>query len=46
MDSVGKLLYALLQLDQVLKDPETVTARKAILVGHGNRQTAMSLDNW
>ncbi len=46
VDGVGYLLYALLELDQVMKDPKAVAARKAIVVGTGNKQTAMAMDNW
>lgn len=46
IDGVGYLLYALLQLDQVLKDPQTVMTREAIVVGNGTLKTTMDLDNW
>lgn len=46
MDGVGYLLYALLQLDQVLKAPEAVVTQKAIVVGSGKQKTTMDLDNW
>jgi len=46
VDGVGYLLYALLELDQVMKDPKAVAARKAIVVGTGDKQTVMALDNW
>jgi uncharacterized protein YyaL (SSP411 family) len=44
MDGVGYLLYALLELDQILKDPEAAVNSKAILVGNDKRK--MALDNW
>jgi uncharacterized protein YyaL (SSP411 family) len=44
MDGVGYLLYALLELDQVLKDPKAAVNSKAILIGNGKRK--MALDNW
>ncbi len=46
MDGVGNLLYALLELDQVLKDPKTVVAKKAVVLDSGKGQTTMNLDNW
>lgn len=44
MDGVGYLLYALLELDQVLKNPKAVATNTTIAVGNG--QTTMNLDNW
>ncbi len=44
MDGVGYLLYALLELDQVLKAPQAVVNSKAILIGSGKQK--MALDNW
>ena len=44
MDGVGYLLYALLSLDQVLKDPQEAVKSKAILIGNDKRKLA--LDNW
>ena len=44
MDGVGYLLYALLELDQVLKDPAKVVVDKKILLG--TQQFPMPLDNW
>jgi hypothetical protein len=46
MDGVGYLLYALLELDQVLKAPKAVLAQKAIILENGRRKTTMNLDNW
>lgn len=46
MDGVGYLLYALLQLDQVLGASESVVGAKAIVVGNERRKTVMHLDNW
>ena len=46
MDGVGYLLYALLELDQVLKDPKAVVAQKTIVVINGERKTVLDLDNW
>lgn len=46
IDGVGYLLYALLELDQVLKDPKEVLSKQAIVVGKGKQKTAMDLDNW
>jgi hypothetical protein len=44
MDGVGYLLYALLELDQVMKAPKAVLNSKAILIGSGKQK--MALDNW
>ncbi len=46
MDGVGYLLYALLQLDQIQKDPKAAVAKKAIVLENDNGQTTMSLENW
>ncbi len=46
MDGVGYLMYALLELDLVLTDPEKVLSDQAILIGKGENVTAMDLDNW
>jgi DUF1680 family protein len=46
MDGVGYLLYALLELDQVLKAPKAVLERKAIVLEDGKGKTTMDLDNW
>jgi len=43
IDGVGNLLYALLQLDQILRDPQAAVDSKAILIGSGERK--MALDN-
>jgi len=44
MDGVGYLLYALLELDQVLRDPRAAVNSKAIVIGSGKR--TLALDNW
>lgn len=44
MDGVGYLLYALLELDQVVKEPAKAISDKKILLG--NQKVAMPLDNW
>lgn len=44
MDGVGYLLYALLGLDQVLRNPRAAVKSKAILIGKGKQR--MALDNW
>ncbi len=46
MDGVGYLLYALLELDQVVKNPKAVAAKNAIVLKKDEGQTTMSLDNW
>ena len=46
MDGVGNLLYALLQLDQVLKDPKAVVDQRAIIVTNSEHKIVMDLDNW
>ncbi len=46
VDGVGNLLYALLELDQILNDPKAVVAKKAIVLEGGKGQTTMGLDNW
>jgi hypothetical protein len=43
---VGYLLYALLELDQVLKAPKAVLTQKAIILENGRWKTTMNLDNW
>lgn len=43
MDGVGYLLYALLELDLVAKNPEAVLSKQAIIVGKNNKR--MGLDN-
>lgn len=45
-DGVGFLLYALLELAQVLENPEKVLAKQAILIGKGNNEVSMGPDNW
>jgi DUF1680 family protein len=44
MDGVGYLLYALLELDQVLREPAKVVSDKKILLG--TQKLEMQLDNW
>jgi hypothetical protein len=44
MDGVGYLLYALLELDQVLNNPQQVISNRKILLGP--QQITMPLDNW
>lgn len=44
MDGVGYLLYALLELDQILANPETVVKAKAIQIERTKQK--MALDNW
>jgi uncharacterized protein YyaL (SSP411 family) len=46
MDGVGFLMYALLELDLVLKNPEKVLSDQAILIGKGIHKRVMALDNW
>ncbi|WP_111979976.1 glycoside hydrolase family 76 protein [Algibacillus agarilyticus] len=43
-DGVGYLLYALLQLDQVLQAPNKIVAEQTIKIGKNN--VVMPLDNW
>lgn len=45
MDGVGQLLYALLQLDRVLADPEGAAAQRAIPLNAGHGAT-MPAANW
>lgn len=45
VDGVGYLLYALLSLDRVLQDPETVVDEHAVAVKIGAGDTTMRLDN-
>jgi hypothetical protein len=44
VDGVGFLLYGLVQLDLVLKQPKTVVAANAIPLGAGDG--TMGFDNW
>jgi DUF1680 family protein len=44
MDGVGYLLYALLEIDEVLEDPQAAVNSKAILIGSDKQE--MALDNW
>ena len=46
VDGVGYLLYALLELDQVIKHAERASAQKRILIDKGPQQTVLPLDNW
>jgi hypothetical protein len=46
MDGVGYLMYALLELDLVLKNPEKVLSDQDIMVGKGKNKGIMALDNW
>jgi len=46
VDGVGYLLYALLELDQVLKDPKAVLSGRAIVIGKGKQKRVLNLDNW
>jgi hypothetical protein len=46
MDGVGYLMYALLELDLLLTDPEKAISAQAIPVGKGKNQTHLDLDNW
>jgi hypothetical protein len=45
-DGVGQLLYALLQLDRFLIDPEQAVAQKAIPLRKLDRTLTMPADNW
>ena len=46
-DGVGFLLYALLQLSQILKNPQDVLAKREIVLNQGKTQkTIIDLDNW
>ena len=45
IDGVGNLLYALLELDQALRDPQAAATRKAIVAMDGERQTVIDPDN-
>ena len=40
------LLYALLELDQVIKHSESALRQQKIVIGEGAKQTALPLDNW
>jgi hypothetical protein len=44
VDGVGYLLYALIELDQVLKQPANTVSDKKILLG--TQKLEMPLDNW
>lgn len=46
MDGVGYLLYALLELDQIQNDPQSVAGKKAIVLANDKGQSTMSLENW
>ncbi len=45
-DGVGSLLYALLELEQVVKHSKEVLAKQAILVGKRDDKAFIGLDNW
>ena len=45
-DGVGSLLYALLELEQVVKNSKEVLAKQAILVGKKDNKILIGLDNW
>ena len=46
-DGVGFLLYSLLQLSQVLKNPQDILAKREIMLNQGGtRETIIDLDNW
>jgi hypothetical protein len=46
VDGVGYLVYALLELDQVIKRPERAVSQKKIILSQGPPQTALPLDDW
>jgi hypothetical protein len=46
IDGVGYLLYALLQLDRVLEDPQAAVADRAVTFGEGDTPRRVSLENW
>ena len=45
-DGVGALLYALLELEQVLNHPQGALAKPVLLVGKGDDKIPIGLDNW
>lgn len=46
IDGVGYLLYALLELDTVLRQPREAVANKVIRIGQGANKLNLALDNW
>lgn len=46
IDGVGYLLYALLQLDAVFRDPKSVAQNKAITLHKNGRTISLPLENW
>ena len=44
MDGVGYLLYAFLQLDIILDNPDKVVSDKKLIAGHP--RIVIPLDNW
>lgn len=46
MDGVGQLLYALLELDQVLVNPKQAVAQRAIPLNNKTKVVTMPADNW
>lgn len=46
MDGVGQLLYALLELDRVLINPQQAVAEKAIPLHNHHQAATMPADNW
>jgi hypothetical protein len=46
VDGVGYLLYALLELDQVVNQPASALSQKKIVIGKSPQQTTLPLDNW
>ena len=45
MDGVGNLLYALLQLDQILKNPDAAVERKVIASNRNISQPFLNMEN-
>ena len=46
VDGVGSLLYALLQLELTLRQPQAALADKALYLGHPSDNPRLALDNW
>jgi hypothetical protein len=46
IDGVGYLLYALLQLDRVLEQPQPFLPNKAITIVDGDKRFVVSMENW
>ncbi len=46
IDGVGYLLFGLLQLDCLLKDPGQARSDRAIVVGEGEKKVVVPLENW